>query len=156
MSGLFDKGGHLSPETLRKLQNGWLDEDGLLNAAGHIGGCPKCAGALATFLEDGGTAMAPSGFTQEVRGRLAARKEAGYSLVFYSLRVAAAVCAALVIVFSGTLSAIAGSTTLSKAVPAPNLGFVNRLTLNLRDFSQDVVTLIDAKDSGSFHTSQSK
>jgi hypothetical protein len=142
VNNILDQNGHLTPEALIKLQNGSLDCVGMLAADEHVGDCLECAGRLALCFENGTLEKAPSGFTQSVKSRLAAGKKSNIQLLYYTLRVSAAVCAALIIVFSGALNSIAGADNLSKTIAAPSFGFVNQLNLSLKDFSQRIVTAV--------------
>jgi hypothetical protein len=142
MNNIFDQDGHLKPEALLKLQNGSIDGEGMLMVAEHVGDCLECAGRLALCFEKGTLEKAPSGFTQSVKNRLPVGKKSNIQLGYYVLRVSVAVCAALIIVFSGALNSISGADNLSKTITAPSFGFVNQFNLSLRDFSQKIVTSV--------------
>jgi hypothetical protein len=143
VSSYFNENGHLTADAFTALKNGSLNDGELIVAAEHIGICPACATTLSTSFDDNELAQAPSGFAQQVQSRADEKYRSSIQLVFYSLRVTAAVCAALVIVFSGSLRSIANAQDLSAVVKAPSFGFIDSINSSLRDFSQKVVRLED-------------
>jgi hypothetical protein len=112
-SNIFDSCGHLTDTALRALggsaPNGSaLSAEELDKAAAHLAECEKCADAFAVSLEAAGLCEAPKGFAGHVIERIRAlRGENNIQFVFFSLRVVAAVCAALVIVFTGAFDSLA-------------------------------------------------
>lgn len=116
MKSLLDNRGHLTPEAFSALSCGTLDANCLDKAAAHIAECHECADKFSVALESGGLSEAPRGFAGHVIERIRAlRGESKIQLVFFSLRVAAAVCAALVIVFTGAFN------FLAEPMPAPRV-----------------------------------
>ena len=143
MSSYFNENGHLTADAFTALKNGSLNDDELIAAAEHIGNCPACASTFSASFDDHELAQAPSGFAQQVQTRADEKYKNSIQFIFYSLRVTAAVCAALIIVFSGSFRSIANAQDLSTAVKAPSFGFVDSINSSLRDFSQKVVRLED-------------
>lgn len=141
VSSLFNKDGHLTDEALALLKDGHANDDELITITEHIGYCMACAQTLLSSYDESTLAAAPSGFSEQIKSRLTIKKENTIQLWFYSLKVCAAVCAALLIVFSGTFNWAARSDALSSAVKAPSLGFVDSISSGLKDFSQMLVSM---------------
>lgn len=142
MSGnfeLFDQDGHLTGEALKRMSDGTLNEEELIHAAEHLGCCMQCADAFAQNIEHHGLERSPVGFEQAVCGRIRSMNlKNRVQYLLYSLRVALAVCAALAIVFSGSLSPLASDPKIA-SVKAPDMHFVNTVSSELRSFSQNVI-----------------
>jgi hypothetical protein len=138
MKEIFEKDGHLTAEALAALGGGTLGADELEAAASHIARCEKCAEAL-----DGccaGLCRVPAGMTELVRSRAAGSRGADRQLLFFSLRVAAAACAALVIVFTGLPDALADSLRRPPDISS-GTHFADSVSSGLRDFSQKITSL---------------
>lgn len=144
MSNLFNDHGHLTPDTFKALKSGLLDSNDMITAAEHLGHCLTCADALTECYDESELAKAPSGFAQQVHESIKAKQsETKIQFVFYSLRVLAAVCAALFIVFSSSLTSFANGSNLSSKIKSPNFSIVNAINSSLRDFSQKVISMED-------------
>jgi len=103
---MTDMNNDCSAETVRRFASRELDNDELAAFADHLADCPRCQKILAEAYGPGQLMDAPPGFTERVIVRLPAARRAANSkntLLFYSLRVAAAACVALALLFSGVL-----------------------------------------------------
>lgn len=138
MNELFAPDGHASAEALRKFAAGALDGAGMLAVAEHAAGCGACAERLARAVEESGPAAPPAGFAEEVRRRLP-RGQSRAELFLYSARVALAACAALFLIFSGTLRTLAGQKDSSLRIGAPGFSAVERISTRLNGFSQQLL-----------------
>ena len=96
---------HLSSEQLNLLLLGSLSEDDTLEAAEHLADCPECASALAELCE-ADPCESPPCLEEDIIIRLSEEKRLSWAREYHSycFRVAAAVCASLVLIFSGGFS----------------------------------------------------
>ncbi|QAT50511.1 hypothetical protein EQM14_12470 [Caproiciproducens sp. NJN-50] len=138
MNGLFTPDGHISESTLREFVEGSLDAAAMLAVAEHAADCGPCAERLARAVEKSGPAVPPAGFTEEVRRRLP-RGQSRTELFLYSARVALAACAALFLIFSGTLRTLAGQKDSSLRIGAPGFSAVEQISTRLNGFSQQLL-----------------
>lgn len=138
MNGLFTPDGHASEQALRKLAAGMLEGSDLLQAAEHVADCKACAARLAQSVEDGHPENPPAGFEEEVRRRLS-RRQPRAEIFLYSARVALAACAALILIFSGTLRTLAGPENSSLHIGAPGFSAVELISTRLNGFSQQLL-----------------
>lgn len=141
MSSIFDKHGHLSQSALQALKTGTLSEDELQQAAAHLADCESCANAFAGCFDTDELAEVPSGFADEVESKLYRKKKDNIQFIFYSIRVAAAACITLAIVFSGALNFIAGMDNKAAEIKPPDLNFVYSINTGLQDFSQKLLNM---------------
>jgi anti-sigma factor RsiW len=150
MNVLFDDAGHLTEITLAMLGSGHLSDDDLLLAADHLSGCEKCALRLSERVEATELAPSPPGFAEQTTQRIAdaeqQKRKTTISFVFFSLRVAAAVCAALIIVFSSSLRNFAESPHLPDQATAPHFGLADTINSGLQQFSLKVLSVEDFYD----------
>jgi anti-sigma factor RsiW len=138
MNGLFTPDGHASERALREFAAGMLEESDLLMVAEHVAACEACAARLAQAVEDGHPANPPAGFEEEVRRRLPPRQPRA-EFFLYSARVALAACAALFLIFSGTLRTLAGQKDSSLRIGAPGFSAVEQISTRLNGFSQQLL-----------------
>ncbi|NLH00254.1 MAG: hypothetical protein GX491_23105 [Chloroflexi bacterium] len=103
---LYDPNGHLQPTIIGQLCQGTASLENRLAALEHLGGCTHCALALSQAMEKR-PLLAPSpGFKQNTIEKLHRQRPAprpqqnGSGFWAYTLRVTAAMCAALILVFS--------------------------------------------------------
>lgn len=141
MSGLVDKSGHLSEYALAALKEGTLNKAEILAASEHMSGCRLCAGKFAGSFGENELLEVPSGFKDDIAARLRPAKEEKRQFLFYSLRVAIAACAALIIVFSGTLSFIADMDSKIKGSQTGGLYLADTLNAGFQNFSQKILDL---------------
>lgn len=150
MRCLFDFSGHAVGEALQDFAMGTLGEEETLLLAEHIGSCEACAEKLADVFENTKLAEVPPGFAEEVHRRLPApSKKSRIELVYFSMRVAFAACAALFIIFSGSMRAAAGAQNPFAKISAPGFSTVNGISTGMRDFSQQLIhmeAIIHAKE----------
>ncbi|MGE5614116.1 MAG: hypothetical protein ACM3XR_06890 [Bacillota bacterium] len=97
---------HLSDACLAALREGRLNEKEALAASSHISCCSLCAERLVSGFSEDELLKVPAGFTENTLALLKPEKENKRYLLFYSIKVAAAVCATLVLIFSGVLNSI--------------------------------------------------
>lgn len=141
LSTLFKEDGHLTKLSLNMLKEGSLSEVELILISEHISSCADCADALADSFMGNELAYAPSGFEQEILGKIKREKEKKTQFIFYSLRVAMAVSIALVFVFSSQLNFIANTKTKSLNVNPISLSSINTINDSLNDFSQKIINM---------------
>lgn len=97
---------HLSDTDLTALKEGRLNEKEALVLSSHISCCGLCAGRLASCFSEDELLKVPVGFNESTLALLKPEKENKRQVLLYSIKVAAAVCATLVFIFSGTLNFI--------------------------------------------------
>jgi hypothetical protein len=97
---------HLSDTDLTALKEGRLNEREALALSSHISCCSLCAGRLVSCFSEDELLKVPAGFNESTLALLKPEKENKMQLLFYSIKVAAAVCATLVLIFSGALNFI--------------------------------------------------
>lgn len=139
MSKIFEVSGHLSQFILESLKEGTLPEVELIQAVSHMADCESCANAYADSFNTSELSDVPLGFADEVRRRLSLKKKYNRQFVAYSMKVAVAVCASLVIVFSGAINFIASADSIITKTQPANLSFINNVNTNLKDFSQKLL-----------------
>ena len=120
---LFDPTGHLLPHIIQQLGGGNLPAETRLAALEHLAGCPHCALALSQAIEAQPLVRTSPGFAQSTleklqqqpqrqqRQRPPAPRRNSLGFWAYTLRVTAAVCAALILTFSIDLSGQPGERT---------------------------------------------
>ncbi|WP_411678526.1 anti-sigma factor family protein [Caproicibacter sp.] len=138
MNGLFLPDGHAEEQILLDFSEGKLGPEEMLRVAEHLGSCEICAERLAEAFDSGKPSVPPAGFAEEVRRRLPQR-ETGAELFLYSARVALAACAALFLVFSGTLRTLAGAQNSYLDITAPGFSAVEQISSRLNGFSQQIL-----------------
>lgn len=139
--GLTGSDGHLTPMALNALRSGGLCEEALTAALEHIGGCERCADAYASGYDTGGLAQVPAGFGEELQKKLNTKLQNKHEFAFYVLRVVIAACVALIITFSSAFNALVSQTDKISGVKAPSFDIVNKISSQLRDFSQNIVNM---------------
>lgn len=122
---------HVTQEDIEKFQAMELDADALLAFAEHIETCPDCAARLAQ-AEESMEIHVPKGFAPEVRRRVAG--EGKREFYRYSIRVGAAVCASLALLFGGSFSFDA-----AKEITAPKFELLDKMTQSISDFSNSII-----------------
>jgi hypothetical protein len=122
---------HLTQEDIASFHAMTLDTDALIAFAEHIEACPACAAKVAESEQEMDIHV-PKGFAPEVRLRAAGgdRRE----FYRYSLRVCAAVCASLMLLFTGNFS-----YDKLQDIPAPKLEFLDKMTQSISDFSNNMI-----------------
>lgn len=124
-----DKDKHLTPEELERFNAMKLEADALIAFAEHIEACQECAQRAAEFSEQSKIRV-PKGFAAQVYLRAAAEDKREFYR--YSLRVCAAVCAALTLLIGGNFS-------YDKLdIKAPKLEFLDKITQSVSDFSNNM------------------
>lgn len=108
-----------------------MEPDELLVFAAHIEACPACAAMLAE-AEEGTQLHVPAGFAPEVRRRVAGSDKKEFYR--YTMRVCAAVCAALMLIFTGSFS-----FEKVQQIQAPKLEFLDKMTQSISDFSNTLI-----------------
>ncbi len=102
---LFDSSGHLPPDTIQQISGGYMPADQKLAALEHLAGCPCCSLALSQALESGQLLSPSPGFAESTLKKLQKQRPAPSprqsrrSFWAYTLRVTAAMCAALILTF---------------------------------------------------------
>lgn len=141
MSNIFDDKGHASQLALLALKTGTISETELMLLVEHIAECESCASVYAdSFIVDELTKV-PSGFAEEIDSKLCSKKEKNKQLAAYSFKVAIAVCATLVIIFSGVLNYATKINGDAVNLKSPDLTFVNTVNTELQDFSQKILNM---------------
>jgi hypothetical protein len=97
---------HMSDAVLIALKEGRLNEKEALAVSSHISCCSLCADRLASCFSEDELLEVPAGFNESTMALLKPEKENKRQVLFYSIKVAAAVCATLVFIFSGALNFI--------------------------------------------------
>ena len=134
---LYDQNGHLHPAIIRQLSHGTAPMEERLAALEHLGGCTHCALALSQAMEEGPLLKPSPGFKQSTmeklqRQRPAPKPQQNCSGFWgYTLRVTAAMCAALILVFS-LPEAPAESFSLS---------FADSFTTGIKSISEKLLNL---------------
>lgn len=140
MNGELFKDGHLSEGGLADLKAGNLADDERTRAAGHIAGCPVCADALARLFDEETLMEAPFEFERQVKGRMQESvRRTKMDFALYSLRVAAAACIALFVLFSGAFNNFAQFHTVGSSLKAPDFSVVDSISSGLRNFTQIIL-----------------
>ncbi len=124
-------GQHLTQEDIAKFQAMELSPDALIAFAEHIETCPACAEKLAQ-AEEQMDIRVPKGFAPEVRRRAAG--EGKRDFYRYSIRVGAAVCASLALLFGGSFS-----FDTAKEISAPKFELLDKMTQSISDFSNSII-----------------
>ena len=140
-NSLFDENNHLTSETLKSLHDNFLSDYELILVAGHLEKCNLCVLALSGSFESQKLAMVPLGFAEEVGKKISTLKEKRIQLIFYSLRVAIAACAALIIGFSGFFNFLTSPNNGVNCINAPNFAFTNTINSDIRNFSQKLLNM---------------
>lgn len=138
-STLFDKGGHLTEETLTALKFDILQDEELIDLLEHISDCQKCADAFADSFKDDELAEAPLGFQEKVQIKIKGKKKSNIQFSFYCVKVAVAASIALMMVFSNGLNSLVNSK--KNYVRPPDLSILDSVNANLNDFSEKIVKL---------------
>lgn len=138
-STLFNKEGHLTKETLKKLKFGTLNDEELTSILEHISDCQKCSGAFADSFKDDELAEAPLGFQEKVQIKIKGKKQSNIKFSFYCVKVAVAASIALIMVFSNGLNFLA-NTKINYVKPL-DLSLVNSVNANLNTFSEKIIKL---------------
>ncbi|HHW30216.1 MAG TPA: hypothetical protein GXX20_00855 [Clostridiaceae bacterium] len=155
MKEIFDENGHLAGFALEALKKGALTEDELLQATSHIAECLYCAEAFSGSFMDSELKKVPSGFADEIMRKLPSAPEENRNnkkLLFYSFRVAVAVCASLAIIFSGFLDFYANAINYTERYPERYaerfntseqklIDYINDINTGLKDFSQKILNM---------------
>lgn len=139
MSSIYDVSGHLSQFILESLKEGTLPEAELIQAVSHMADCASCANAYADSFNSDELAAVPLGFADEVKSRLSLKKQNNRQFIAYSMKVAVAVCASLVIAFSGAINYITSANSIIAKTKPTDLSFINTVNTNLQDFSQKLL-----------------
>lgn len=108
-----------------------MEPDELIAFAEHIEACPACAAMLAEVEEDTNLHV-PAGFAPEVRRRVAGGDKKEFYR--YSVRVCAAVCAALMLIFTGSFN-----FEEVREIQAPKLEFLDKMTQSISEFSNTLI-----------------
>ncbi len=140
MVNSFDKNGHLTWNAILSIKQGTMEEPYLSQALMHICICQECAGALADSFQEDELSEAPSSFKEETICKIRNSDKKHREFIFYSLRVAAAACISLFIVFSSSFSFLSSNIGVLK-LKAPDAGIVYSLNTKLNTFSQKIVTM---------------
>lgn len=141
MNHMFDENGHLTPPALNALKTGSLSEIELLLAASHMADCLCCASTFANSFSEYDLIEEFPGFAEEVERKLSSQRKDNRQFLPYSIRVAVSACAALLIVFSGTLNFITDIATKAESLKPPELNFVDSINTELQDFSQKILDM---------------
>lgn len=166
VKGIFDDKGHLAGFAIEAIKKGTLDEKELLQATAHIAECLYCAEAFSGSFTDSELKKVPSGFSDEIMRRLPYGSEenkiieymdmAGKirvrdnkawknkKLLSYSFRVALAVCASLVIIFSGSIDFYVNAVNYPERIKPPEqklVNYLNGINAGLKDFSQKILNM---------------
>ncbi|MDP4179120.1 MAG: hypothetical protein Q8900_12370 [Bacillota bacterium] len=141
ISTLFDKEGHLTEDALEAFKKGYLDDESLILVSEHIANCERCASVLADSFDDNELAETPLGFEEEIQNKIRNRKQSSFQFGFYTFKVAAAACVALIIVFSNQLNFAANSKVQATCIKAPDLSITNSISTNLNNFSQKIINM---------------
>jgi hypothetical protein len=139
LSNIYDEDGHLSQFILESLKEGNLPEVELIQAVSHMADCESCANAYADSFNSSELSDVPLGFADEVKRKLSLKKQNNRQFVAYSMKVAVAVCASLVIVFSGAINFISSADSIITKTQPANLSFINTVNTNLKDLSQKLL-----------------
>lgn len=139
MSRILNDRGHLSPLAIVKLKEGTLTDTELLQASAHIASCESCADILAGSFAEDELSSVPSGFLEEVASKMVPKKMSKKQLAFYSIRVAVAACAALVMVAFGNSGFVKDMYSKSTCIKAPDLSFVDSINSDLNSFSKKIL-----------------
>lgn len=149
MNQVFNDKGHLTEYALESIKKGTLAQSDLVKASSHMAECLSCADAFAGSFADWELEEVPSGFADDVMNRLSYNPERNKAeekkrFLFYSFRVAFAVCASLVIIFSGSLDFYANAVSYTERTrPAGEkiVNYINDINTELKDFSQKILDL---------------
>jgi len=141
MSNLFERNEHLTQAALQKLKSGELSEVELIRVTDHIADCKSCASAFVECFSVSEFIDVPYGFAEEVESKLYSRRKSNRQFTFYSIRVAIAACAALVIVFSSTLNFVTNLEVKAVNIRQPDLHFINSINSSLQDLSQTLLNM---------------
>ncbi|MDO8686411.1 MAG: hypothetical protein Q7J78_07065 [Clostridiales bacterium] len=140
MYEILDESRHLSKLDLEALKADKLLKSELIRITTHTANCKNCAKALADSFNADELSGVPSGFMEKIVRRLH-RNRNNRQFVFYTTRVTIAVCAALAIVFSGTLNFITNMNDRILNIKPPDLSLVSTINTSLQDFSQKLLDM---------------
>jgi hypothetical protein len=137
--------GHLSENDLALLKSGALSAEDRCKALSHTAICGMCALRLAEMYEEDEDALIgpPASFLEDTLGRLGIETDAGVSkkqYYLYCLRVGLAVCASIMLVFSGTFDRIPEGF---RSLPPASQGqaYTQRLADGMRAFTDNLIHL---------------
>ena len=90
--------GHLSEEAVHALRDGLLESQQQLDALEHVALCPQCAARYADSFTEEQLIEPPKALALQINCEVREVKKRRY-LLFYNIKVAASVCAALFLLF---------------------------------------------------------
>ncbi len=143
------KNGHLTDTALSQFYNGQLDAEELFLVAEHTAECPACAARLSGWEAARTIHPVPSGFTEEILRRIAPPpKNKKRELLFYSMRVGLAACAALVIVATSTAAKFKNwDVPKTKQIELPGeFKLADKINRTLQEFSNKLINMEDLKN----------
>jgi hypothetical protein len=118
-----------------------LSNSELLSATSHIADCLSCAKDFADSFASCELKKVPHGFAKEIESKLPCKTRKNKQLLFYSFRVGFAVCASLLLIFSGSLSFYANADNYAEIIKPPKLSFIQSVNTGLKDFSQKILVM---------------
>lgn len=135
----FNEKGHISESGFAALHAEQLSDMELITVCEHMAECDTCADTFANGLTEAELIPSSSGFDEMLKENFAAQNRNKFQLLTYSLRVALAACAALVIVFSGLLNPMINAVNTQGNFSAPQFSFISTINAKLHDFSQSLL-----------------
>jgi len=134
---------HLSDAELTALKEGRIDEKEALSMSSHISCCSLCAERLVSCFSENELMEVPAGFNESTLALLKPEKENKRQMLFYSIKVAIAVCAALVFIFSGALNYIEKLDEKVRDYGAKGQHVANVVNESFKNFTDKILELED-------------
>ncbi|MEY8763620.1 MULTISPECIES: hypothetical protein [Clostridium] len=136
---LFDRRGHIKNSSIEKLKNGNLKKTEINILSEHIESCEECAQKLSNSFEQKDFLKVPCGFEEEIEYKINRNHKKNKQLFFYSLKVSAAACMALVLVFSSALNFMADTGVRKLEIKSPQFTAVNSMNVKLENFTNNII-----------------
>ena len=145
MSLFFNTNGHLTSEAIVLLKQNKLMTKDKISALEHIGNCEECAFMLSSSFCKIDLVKEPIEFEKTTMNKLnnikLQKQPSRNNRQFwgYTFRVGLAMCATLILVFTGIFDLTAGLK--SNNIPTPDLTFMDTFTQDIKTFSDKIINL---------------
>lgn len=130
---------HIEKERMTDLLLGKVSLDEKLEMMSHIANCDECSLLLATLCENMEQLECPKGFKEEVvaktQAQIIPKKQENFSV--YVIKTMAAMCAALILLFSGVFTKI--DTDSFDSVKEKSAAMTEKLNSTFNSFSDKMM-----------------
>jgi hypothetical protein len=145
VSSNLNKNCHLYADKITLLRDGKLNIEDKVSVLEHIGSCEECALTFSNSFTKNSLVEVPAGFQQTTINKLKSipklepHNHKNRFLTGYTLRVGLAMCASLILVFSGAFNLAANLKR--ETIPTPNLSFMNTVTQDFKSFTDKIINM---------------